>query len=201
MSSGITIIDYGAGNLASVQKAFVHLGYQCVIAERAENIRKANRIVLPGVGHFGTMARLERRGVKTAIREAIDRGVPFLGICLGMQWLFEGSAETPDVPGLGLFRGNCEHISFGVKAPHVGWNDLQPRGASKLFAGVPHDGFVYFTHSYCAPVTAGVVATADYGAPFAAAVERDNVCGVQFHPEKSGEVGLAVLKNFCEAAC
>jgi imidazole glycerol-phosphate synthase subunit HisH len=201
MSNCITIINYRAGNLASVQKALVRLGYECAVTDRAEEIRKARRIVLPGVGHFGTMARLEHRGVKTAIKEAIDHGIPFLGICLGMQWLFEGSAESVDVPGLGLFRGNCEHIPFGVKTPHVGWNDLQARGTSMLFAGVPHDAFVYFTHSYCAPVTSGVVATADYGSSFAAAVERENIFGVQFHPEKSGEAGLAILKNFCEAAC
>jgi glutamine amidotransferase len=196
----ITIVDYRAGNLASVQKAFVHLGCETIVTENPDVVRAADKIVLPGVGHFGTMARLEQSGMRAAIAEQIGRGTPFLGICLGMQWLFEGSAESPEVRGLGFFAGHCEHFAQGVKVPHVGWNDLQPRGKSRLFAGVPHEGFVYFTHSYKAPLTEGVVATTEYGGSFAAAVERGNIWGVQFHPEKSGEIGLAVLKNFCEAA-
>jgi len=197
----ITVVDYRAGNLASVQKALVHLGYNSGFTEDPDDVARASRIVLPGVGHFGTMARLQKSGMRSAIEEAIARGVPLLGICLGMQWLFEGSAEAPHVSGLGLFKGCCEHFALGVKVPHVGWNDLQPRGKSRLFTGVPHDGFVYYTHSYRAPVADGVIATTSYGETFAAAVERDNVFGVQFHPEKSGEVGLAILKNFCEASC
>lgn len=197
----ITVVDYRAGNLASVQKSLGHLGYDSGFTEDPDDVARASRIVLPGVGNFGTMARLQKSGMRSAIEEAIARGVPFLGICLGMQWLFEGSAEAPHVSGLGLFQGRCEHFSLGVKVPHVGWNDLQPRGKCRLFAGVPHDGFVYYTHSYRAPVSDGVIATTSYGETFAAAVERDNVFGVQFHPEKSGEVGLAIMKNFCEASC
>ncbi len=157
--------------------------------------------MLPGVGHFSTMQRLADSGLRGAIQESIGREVPFLGICLGMQWLFAGSAEAPKVKGLGLFDAVCEHFPDGVKSPHVGWNDLSPRGKTRLFAGVPHEAFVYFTHSYRAPVVDGVIATTNYGEPFAAAVERDNVFGVQFHPEKSGDAGLQILKNFCEAAC
>ena len=200
MSRKITIVDYRAGNMASVRKAFVHLGWDAIVTDDSEVVRAAEKIVLPGVGHFGAMARLEQSGMRAAILEQIERGTPFLGICLGMQWLFEGSAESPEVRGLGLFAGRCEHFATGVKVPHVGWNDLQARGKSRLFAGVPHDGFVYYTHSYKAPVTDGVVATTEYGGVFSAAVERENVWGVQFHPEKSGETGLAILKNFCEAA-
>ncbi|HWR34935.1 MAG TPA: imidazole glycerol phosphate synthase subunit HisH [Clostridia bacterium] len=197
----ITIIDYRAGNLASVQKAFEYLGCETVITDDPQIVRSAQTIVLPGVGHFGTMARLEQSRVKAEIEGKIAAGTPFLGICLGMQWLFEGSAEAPGVRGLGLFAGRCEHFVTGVKVPHVGWNNLEARGKSRLFAGVPHDGFVYYTHSYRAPVTDGVIATTHYGEPFAAAAERDNVYGVQFHPEKSSDIGLAILRNFCEAAC
>jgi imidazole glycerol-phosphate synthase subunit HisH len=118
-----------------------------------------------------------------------------------MQWLFAGSTEAPDVAGLKLFDGMCERFPAGVKSPHVGWNDVQSRSTSRLFNRVPQDAFVYFTHSYRAPVTDGVIATTDYGSPFASAVERDNVFGVQFHPEKSGAPGIQILKNFCEAAC
>jgi imidazole glycerol-phosphate synthase subunit HisH len=197
----IAIVDYQAGNLASVQKALTHLGCQSRITCDPDEIRRGDRIILPGVGHFATMQRLADSGLRDAIQESITRGVPFLGICLGMQWLFAGSTEAPDVAGLALFDGMCEHFPGGVKSPHVGWNDVQPRGSSRLLADVPQDAFVYFTHSYRAPVTDGVVATTDYGSPFASAVERDNVFGVQFHPEKSGNPGIQILKNFCEAAC
>lgn len=197
----IAIVDYKAGNLASVKKAFDRLGFAAGIAGNPAVVREAGRIVLPGVGHFSTMRRLADSGMRDAIQDAIMRGVPFLGICLGMQWLFEGSAESPEVKGLGLFDGMCERFPEGVKSPHVGWNDMSPRGRSRLFAGVPHEAFVYFTHSYRAPVVNDVVATTNYGGPFAAAVERENVFGVQFHPEKSGDAGLQILKNFCEAAC
>jgi glutamine amidotransferase len=197
----IAIVDYEAGNLASVKKALEHLGFAAKITGDPSVVRKAERIVLPGVGHFSTMRRLADSGLRNAIEESIRDGVPFLGICLGMQWLFEGSMESTEVKGLRLFEGMCERFPDYVKSPHVGWNNMSPRGRSHLFAGVPHDAFVYFTHSYRAPVVDGVVATTDYGEPFAAAVEHKNVFGVQFHPEKSGEAGLQVLKNFCEAAC
>ena len=197
----IAIVDYQAGNLASVQKALAHLGCESRVTSDPDEVRRADRIILPGVGHFATMQRLADTGLRAAIHDSIGRGVPFLGICLGMQWLFAGSKEAPDVAGLKLFEGVCEHFPPGVKSPHVGWNDVQPRGTSRLFTGVPQDAFVYFTHSYRAPVTDGVVATTDYGSPFASAVERDNIFGVQFHPEKSGAPGIQIIKNFCEAAC
>jgi glutamine amidotransferase len=197
----IAIVDYKAGNLASVQKAMAHLCCESRIAGDPDEVRRADRIILPGVGHFATMQRLADSGLRDAIQESITRGVPFLGICLGMQWLFAGSTEAPGVAGLKLFDGICEHFPSRVKSPHVGWNDVQPRGSSRLLAGVPQDAFVYFTHSYRAPVTDGVVATTDYGSPFASAVERDNIFGVQFHPEKSGAPGIQILKNFCEAKC
>ena len=197
----IAIVDYQAGNLASVKKAVEHLGFQVEITADPAAVRAAERIVLPGVGHFSTMQRLADTGLRDAIRDAIGRGVPFLGICLGMQWLFAGSTEFPDVKGLGLFDGMCERFPNGVKSPHVGWNDMVAHGNSRLLSNMPGGAFVYFTHSYRAPVVEGVVAMAKYGDSFAAAVERRNVFGVQFHPEKSGEAGLQILKNFCEAPC
>jgi glutamine amidotransferase len=197
----IAVVDYRAGNLASVKKALDHLGCESRVTSNPEEVRRADRIVLPGVGHFATMQRLADSGLRDAIQQSINRGVPFFGICLGMQWLFEGSTEAPDVRGLKLFEGMCERFPGEVKSPHVGWNDIQPRGSSRLFAGVPANAFVYFTHSYRAPVTEGVIATTDYGSPFASAVEHNNVFGVQFHPEKSGTTGIQILKNFCEAAC
>ena len=197
----IAIVDYKAANLASVQKAIAHLGLESQITSDPAFVRRAERIILPGVGHFSTMQRLQDSGLRDGISESIQKGIPFLGICVGMQWLFAGSTEAPATPGLGLFQGMCEHFPAGVKSPHVGWNDLQARGESRLLRGLPQEAFVYFTHSYRAPLAEGVVATTNYGSPFAAAVERDNVFGVQFHPEKSGAPGLQILKNFCEAAC
>ena len=197
----IAIVDYKAGNLASVKKAIEHLGFATVITSEPDAVRLAERIILPGVGHFSTMQRLADSGLREAIQESIRRGVPFLGICLGMQWLFAGSSEAPDVMGLGMISGTCQRFPTSVKSPHVGWNDIIPRRGSRLLYNVPHNPHVYFTHSYRAPVVENVIATADYGAAFAAAVERDNIFGVQFHPEKSGEAGLQILRNFCEAAC
>ncbi len=197
----IAIVDYKAGNLASVKKAIEHLGFVAEITDEPESIRRAERIILPGVGHFSTMRRLADSGLREAIRDSIGRGVPFLGICLGMQWLFGGSTEAAEVAALGIFEGVCDRFPRDVKSPHVGWNSLAATGESRLLAGLPQDAFVYFTHSFRAPVVEGVIATTDHGEPFAAAVEQDNVFGVQFHPEKSGEAGLRILRNFCEAAC
>jgi len=153
--------------------------------------------VLPGVGHFASTASLERLGLRDAIADSIRRGLPFLGICVGMQWMFEGSQESRETPGLGLFGGECERFPASVKSPHVGWNRLEVSSGSTLFRGVPSSSFVYFTHSFRAPVTDTTVACCRYGGDFSAAVERDCVFGVQFHPEKSGEIGLKVLSNFC----
>src|SRR5208283_2456420 len=148
----IAIVDYGAGNLVSVKKALDWLGQDCAITSDPGTVAKAAKIVLPGVGHFASTAALARSGLQSAIADAIGRGVPFLGICVGMQWMFERSQESPETPGLGLFRGECERFPESVKSPHVGWNDLQISPSSRLFRGVPASSFVYFTHSFRAPV-------------------------------------------------
>jgi glutamine amidotransferase len=200
----ITFVDYKAGNLTSVRKAFTFLGEESIITDDPAVVRQAEALVLPGVGHFCTTERLNTSGVRDAILEAVGRGIPFLGICVGLQWQFEGSTEAPGVPGLALFKGPCERFqTTTLKVPHVGWNQIRraPRSTpSRLLEGVPDDSFVYFTHSYRAPVVDGVSALTTYGETFAAAVERDNVFGVQFHPEKSGDTGLRILKNFCDYA-
>jgi len=214
----VTVIDYKAGNLTSVVKALRHLGAEVTVTESSQDVAEAQRIVLPGVGHFAATARLDDTGLTPAIREAITRGVPFLGICVGMQWLLEGSSEAPNQPGLGYFHAHCERFPEGKeKVPHVGWNTIlphtDPEGQStRLMSGIQAaggDNFAYFTHSYYVP--AGVVfrapatpakepiaAVTRYINVFASAVEHRNVFGVQFHPEKSGETGLKILKNFLE---
>ncbi len=193
----IAIVDYGAGNLVSVKKAVDFLGHECAITSDPGEVTKANSIILPGVGHFASTAAIEKAGLRDAISEAIGRGVPFLGICVGMQWMFEGSQEAPETLGLGLLDGRCERFPESVKSPHVGWNDLDIAASSLLFRGVKSAPFVYFTHSFRVPTNGTTVAYCEYGGRFSAAVERDNVFGVQFHPEKSGEIGLQLLRNFC----
>jgi glutamine amidotransferase len=204
----VTVIDYKAGNLTSVLKTLKHLGAEPVVTDGDLSlVESAERIVLPGVGHFAATERLDATGLTSAIRAAIARGVPFLGICVGMQWLYAGSTEAPQQPGLGAFAEFCSRFPDGSeKVPHVGWNSLEVRQGSRLLAGVELGEFVYFTHSYKGPVTADTAAVTEYIEPFAAAVERANVMGVQFHPEKSGETGLKILRNFLEwqakgAAC
>ena len=192
----IRIVDYGAGNLVSVKKALDWLGQDSAITSDPAEVRRASRIILPGVGHFGATAALAHSGLETAIAEAIDRKVPFLGICVGMQWMFAGSEEAPDTAGLGLFPGTCARFPHSVKSPHVGWNQLEITPRSRLFRGLPPSPFVYFTHSYHAPLGGSTVACCDYGGQFPAAIERDLLFGVQFHPEKSGETGLRLLANF-----
>jgi glutamine amidotransferase len=159
-------------------------------------VRAAERVVLPGVGHFAATARLRETGIEDAAREAIAAGVPFLGICVGLQWLFEGSTEANGMPGLGAIRGCCTRFPETHKVPHVGWNTLEPAPQSRLLAALPADPFVYYTHSYRAPLVEETVGVTDYGGRFSAAVERGNLFGVQFHPEKSAKVGLQVLRNF-----
>jgi glutamine amidotransferase len=155
--------------------------------------------VLPGVGHFQATERLDATGLTLGIRAAIARGVPFLGICVGMQWLYAGSTEAPDQSGLGYFLETIERFPEGPeKVPHVGWNQLNPDPDSRLLAGIENSEFAYFTHSWRAPISAYTAATTNYIQPFASAVERNNVFGVQFHPEKSSETGLRILKNFLE---
>ncbi|MGD0566906.1 MAG: imidazole glycerol phosphate synthase subunit HisH [Candidatus Sulfotelmatobacter sp.] len=194
----IAIVDYGAGNLNSVKKAFDYLGVEILVTDNAETVAAADKIVLPGVGHFSSLRSLGSTGLRDALQQAVSSGKPFLGICLGMQWLFDGSEECDEVAGAGIFPGKCRRFPCSVKSPHVGWNSLAIQQGSQLLRGVAQDSFVYYTHSFHAPVVAGTAAASEYGVQFAGAVERDNIFGVQFHPEKSGDVGLAILKNFCE---
>ncbi len=194
----VTVIDYKAGNLTSVLKALRYLGADVVVTDADVSlVEAAERIVLPGVGHFAATERLDVTGLTPAIRAAVTKGIPFLGICVGMQWLYAGSSEAPERPGLAHFAERCSRFPEGAeKVPHVGWNSLEVKSGSQLLAGVDPGEYVYFTHSYKAPVTAETAAIAQYIEPFAAAVERGNVMGVQFHPEKSGETGLKILRNF-----
>ena len=196
----VTVVDYKAGNLTSVLKALRHLGAEVEVTDSDLSlVENAARIVLPGVGHFAATERLDSTGLTAAIRSAIARGVPFLGICVGMQWLYSGSTEAPQQPGLGQFTEQCTRFTEGLeKIPHVGWNSLDARNGSRLLKDVQPGEFVYFTHAYKGPVTADTAATTHYIEPFAAAVERGNVMGVQFHPEKSGETGLNIIRNFLE---
>jgi glutamine amidotransferase len=194
----IAIVDYKAGNLTSVKKAFDHVGVECVVTSDPEVVAKAEKIVLPGVGHFAATCALSAAGLREAIAESVAHKVPYLGICVGMQWMLESSEEAPDVKGLGVWTGACEHFPADVKAPHVGWNQLEIcDGDSRLLKGISAQSFVYFTHSYRVPVIEVTVAETEYGGKFSAVVERDHLFGVQFHPEKSGPVGLKLLENFC----
>ncbi len=193
----IAVVDYRAGNLTSVKKALDHLRADAVVTRDPDVVAHADKIILPGVGHFSATAILEQTGLRTAILRRIQQRVPFLGICVGMQWMFESSAEAPGTVGLGLFAGACGRFPESVKSPHVGWNSLVCDNGSRLLRGIPSGSFVYFTHSYSAPVVKATVARCNYGGEFSAAVEHDNLFGVQFHPEKSADLGLKLLKNFC----
>jgi imidazole glycerol-phosphate synthase subunit HisH len=194
----IAIVDYGAGNLNSVKKAFDYLGTDVVVTTQAETVAAADKIVLPGVGHFSALNALDNMGLREAVLQAANSGTPLLGICLGMQWFFEGSDEAPEFAGAGIFGGRCQSFPPSVKSPHVGWNSLTIREDSRLLRDVAPDSFVYFTHSFQAPVVEVTSASTEYGTQFSAVVEQDNIFGVQFHPEKSWTVGLLILKNFCE---
>jgi imidazole glycerol-phosphate synthase subunit HisH len=191
----IALLDYGAGNLTSVRKGFAAVGAELLTPRSAADLAGARAIVVPGVGHFQSTAPLGGEW-RDAILRAVADDVPLFGICLGLQWLFESSTEADDVPGLGLMSGRCERLPSIVKVPHVGWNSLATTRPSRLLAGIPEGAQVYFTHSYAAPVTTDCIAETRHGRPFAAAVERDRICGVQFHPEKSGDIGLQVIRNF-----
>lgn len=199
----IAIVDYDAGNIKSVEKALLLLGQEVKITDDAQEILSADKVVLPGVGAFGdAMGNLERRGLVPVLRETAEKGTPFLGICLGLQLLFERSEEAPGVDGLGILPGEILRIppKEGLKIPHMGWNSLHLEHGGRLFAGVPEQSYVYFVHSYY--LKAGeeeiVKASAEYGVQIHASVEKGNVFACQFHPEKSSEVGLRILKNFVE---
>ena len=196
----IAIIDYGAGNLQSVEKALRHLGCQCQITADPGELAAAQAAVLPGVGAFGdAMGQLRARGLEEPIRQFVSSGKPFLGICLGLQILFEESEESPGVKGLGLLRGKVLRLpkESGLKIPHIGWNSLSVGKPGGLFAGVEGEPYVYFVHSYYLRAEEDVVtATAEYGTTIHAAVQKGNLLACQFHPEKSGQVGLKLLENF-----
>ena len=195
----IALVDYGAGNLTSVRKALSAIGAQVWTPTVAGELGRAHGIIVPGVGHFDSTRALTDEW-RTAIRTMVDDEVPLLGICVGLQWLFEGSSEAPSVNGISLLKGTCfnftERISGRLKVPHVGWNSITFPRSTRLMAGVEDGSQVYFTHSYSAPVTDDTAAITEYGVAFSAAVERGNVSGVQFHPEKSGDVGLKILSNW-----
>jgi imidazole glycerol-phosphate synthase subunit HisH len=196
----ISLIDYGAGNLTSVRKALAAVGAEVQTPRVPSDVESAEGVIVPGVGNFQQTAALDRAW-RDAIIGAIERGRPLLGICLGLQWLFEGSTEAPDCVGLSLMSGQCDRLvgTWPLKVPHVGWNALTFPRPSRLFEGIREGSQFYFTHSYAAPITNDAVAVTSHGSSFASAVERGQVFGVQFHPEKSGDVGLRVLKNFLDA--
>ena len=195
----IALVDYGAGNLTSVRKALAAIGAGVWTPVAPGELGRADGIIVPGVGHFDATRGLTEEW-RAAIKAAVAGGRPLLGICVGLQWLFEGSVEAPDVQGFGMFKGSCSLFTFPVndrqKVPHVGWNSLSMPRASKLMAGIAPGTQVYFTHSYAAPVIDDTAAICEYGVPFSAAVERDNVAAMQFHPEKSGPAGLQMLSNW-----
>jgi len=192
----IALIDYKAGNLTSVRKAFGALGAELFTPDRPEDLESADAIVIPGVGHFGATKALGPEWIE-AILGRVGELRPLLGICLGMQWLFEGSDEAPDLPGLGLLNGQCYKLPANdVKIPHVGWNSLDVQRETSIVEDIAPGAQVYFTHSFVAPVTGDTVAVTTHGGEFASIVQRGHVAGVQFHPEKSGDVGLQVLRNF-----
>jgi glutamine amidotransferase len=194
----IAIVDYRAGNLTSVKKAFDRVSANAVVTADPEVVAKADKIVLPGVGHFSSTFTLSETGLRKSIKESLARSAPYLGICVGMQWMLESSEEAPDVCGLGMWPGLCERFPQEVKSPHVGWNQLAIKnGASRLLTNVAGNPYVYFTHSYRVPVIEATVAETEYGGRFSAVVEQGDWFGVQFHPEKSGSVGLQILENFC----
>jgi glutamine amidotransferase len=204
----IALLDYGAGDLICLRDALTALGAEVLVPREPNDLVDASGVIVPGAGHFQMTGTLDE-GWRDAILNVIGEGRPLLGICLGMQWLFDGSREAPDWPGLGLMSGRCERLDAGIQPapagvtvnmPHVGWNSLHLPRQSHLLQGVDEGARVYFTHSYAAPVSTDCVAVTTHIRPFAAAVERGQVSGVQFHPEKSGEIGLQVLRNFLARA-
>lgn len=195
----IAIFDYGAGNLRSVANTLEEVGAGYEVVRDAAGLLGAAKIILPGVGNFGQIMRaLDVGGVRAVLIERIRAGVPFLGICLGLQVLFRASEEAPELAGLGLFEETVRRFGAPTRVPHMGWNTLEPVRPSRLLRGLPGTPFVYFAHSYYVPVTAATAAVTHYTLPYTSLLEQDNVFGVQFHPEKSGRIGLAVMRNFVE---
>ena len=201
----IALVDYGAGNLTSVRKALAAVDAVVFTPERPDDIAGAAGVIVPGVGHFGSTRTLDQPW-RHAILERLDAGRPLLGICVGLQWLFAGSSEAPQVPGFAVCQGVCDRLpdvepATGArqKVPHVGWNTLTLARPSRLFTGIASGSHVYFTHSYAAPVTDECIASTEHANTFSSVVERDNIFGVQFHPEKSGNAGLQILRNFLQA--
>jgi glutamine amidotransferase len=194
----LAIIDYGAGNIASVERALKHLGAECFVTKDANAVRAADKLILPGVGNFAATSALDAGGLRDSILGSVAAGAPFLGICVGMQWMFAGSSEAENTKGAGWIDAVCQRFPQGSKCPHVGWNQLQVKGNSKLLRNVSPGESVYFSHSYRASCSPWDIAVTDYCGPFSAAIEKGNIFGVQFHPEKSGEAGLKILKNFLE---
>ncbi|GFI35949.1 imidazole glycerol phosphate synthase subunit HisH [Lachnospiraceae bacterium 50-23] len=199
----VAIIDYDAGNIKSVEKAMALLGQQVEVTREPELIRSADKVILPGVGSFGdAMGKIRQYGLDEVIRQVVEKGIPFLGICLGLQLLFERSDEAPGVSGLGILKGEILRIpdTPGLKIPHIGWNSLEFPREGRLFRGLPEESYVYFVHSYYLKAADEkiVTAAAEYGVKIHASVEKDRVFACQFHPEKSGDAGLRILQNFVE---
>lgn len=192
-----TIVDYGAGNIRSVQNTLDELGAPYIVTSESGAVRAAAKIILPGVGHFGQMMQaIDRLGLRQPLLERIRTGVPFLGICIGLQCLFESSEEAADAKGLAIFPGSIKRFAGNARIPHMGWNSLSKARPTKLLAGLEDGVFTYFAHSYYAPLIEATAATCTYIQPYTAVIEQKNVHAVQFHPEKSGPVGLRVVSNF-----
>ena len=197
----VALIDYKAGNLTSVRKALAAVGAEVFTPGAPGELAEAQGIIVPGVGHFAATAALDAEWVD-AILARVGEGRPLLGICLGLQWLYEDSEESPELKGLGVLSGTCRKLRGGghdgqvIKVPHVGWNSLERIVAAPIVEGVPDGAQVYFTHSYAAPITADTAAATTHGGRFASIVQRGQIAGVQFHPEKSGEIGLRILRNY-----
>lgn len=195
----IAIFDYGAGNLQSVQNTLAEIGATYALTRDSDGLRAASKIILPGVGHFGQIMRaLDTLQVRETLLERIAAGVPFLGICLGLQALLTASEEAADIPGLGLYPGSVRRFPADARVPHMGWNQLESKAPSKLLANLAPKPYVYFAHSYYVPESGATAACCTYGVPYTAVLEDRNVFGVQFHPEKSGPIGLRIVRNFLE---
>jgi glutamine amidotransferase len=193
------IVDYGAGNLRSVENTLDHLGAAYMVTNKPEEVMRAEKIILPGVGHFGQMMKaIDGLGLREPLVSRIQSGAPFLGICVGLQCLFEASEESPGSRGLGVFEGSVRRFSGPARIPHMGWNSLEATKPARLLKNLEDGAFAYFAHSYYAPVVDATAAACTYMHPYTALLERDNLHAVQFHPEKSGPVGLRVMQNFLE---